>query len=209
MFNAGALTFQEFAMDEKLPLATIHDAILEFLTNRKDAVLFGAQAVNAYVAEPRMTQDVDILALNADQIATTLRDYLSDRFHIAVRVRQVAQGRGLRLYQVRKAGNRHLVDIQQVNSFPQTNQIAGVHVVAPAELIASKVIAHYQRKGKPKSWIDRRDLAVLLLAFPELQSETGPVYDSLQAAGVKPEILELWRELVAQEIEPEDEDEGF
>jgi len=56
MFGDGSLTFQEFAMRESLPLATIHDAVLEFLRGRDDAVLYGAQAVNAYVYEPRMTQ---------------------------------------------------------------------------------------------------------------------------------------------------------
>ena len=59
MFGDGALTFREFAMGERLPLATIQDAMLEFLRGRDDAALFGAQAVNAYVDEPRMTQDVD------------------------------------------------------------------------------------------------------------------------------------------------------
>jgi hypothetical protein len=62
MFNAGTLTFREFMMREPLPLATIHDAILEFLQGRDDAVVFGAQAVNAYVGEPRMTQGVDLLS---------------------------------------------------------------------------------------------------------------------------------------------------
>jgi hypothetical protein len=28
MLNAGTLTFEEFAMREQLPLATIHDAVL-------------------------------------------------------------------------------------------------------------------------------------------------------------------------------------
>ena len=51
MLNAGTLTFEEFAMREQLPLATIHDAVLEFLRGRDDAVVFGAQAVNAYVGE--------------------------------------------------------------------------------------------------------------------------------------------------------------
>ena len=60
MFGDGSLTFREFMMCETLPLATIHAAVLEFLRGRDDAVLFGAQAVNAYVKEPRMTQDVDI-----------------------------------------------------------------------------------------------------------------------------------------------------
>jgi len=48
MFGDGSLTFREFIMREPLPLATIHDAGLEFLRGRTDAVLFGAHAVNAY-----------------------------------------------------------------------------------------------------------------------------------------------------------------
>ena len=52
-------------MREPLPLATIHDAVLEFLRGRDDAVLYGAQAVNAYVKEPRMTQDVDVASTRA------------------------------------------------------------------------------------------------------------------------------------------------
>lgn len=56
MFGDGSLTLREFAMREPLPLATIHDAVLEFLRGRQDAVLFGAQAVNAYVDEsPRIS----------------------------------------------------------------------------------------------------------------------------------------------------------
>ena len=55
MFGDGALTFREFATREPLPLATIHDAVLDFLRGRDDAVLYGAQAVNAYVDESRMT----------------------------------------------------------------------------------------------------------------------------------------------------------
>jgi len=51
MFGDGALTFREFIMREPVPLASIHDAVLEFLRGRDDAVLFGAQAVNAYVSE--------------------------------------------------------------------------------------------------------------------------------------------------------------
>jgi hypothetical protein len=46
MFGDGALTFREFMMAEPLPLATIHDAVLDFLRRRNDAVVFGAQAVN-------------------------------------------------------------------------------------------------------------------------------------------------------------------
>lgn len=73
MFDAGTLTFREFAMSEPLPLATIQNAVLEFLRDRDDGVVFGAQAVNAYVAEPRMTQDVDVLSTRAEDLAEELR----------------------------------------------------------------------------------------------------------------------------------------
>src|SRR5216117_1055469 len=118
MFGDGPLTFQEFMMREPLPLATIHDAVLEFLRGRDDAVLFGAQAVNAYVGEPRMTQDVDLLSPRAAQLAQELRDLLRDRFQVAVRVQEIGEGRGYRLFQVREAGDRDLVDIRPVETMP-------------------------------------------------------------------------------------------
>ena len=43
MLGDGALTFKEFVMQEPLPLATIHRAVLEFLRDMDDAVLFGAR----------------------------------------------------------------------------------------------------------------------------------------------------------------------
>src|SRR4051795_4709064 len=100
MFGDGSLTFQEFAMREPLPLATIHDAVLEFLRDRDDAVLYGAQAVNAYVKEARMTEDVDIASTRAEELAGELRQFLKERFHIAVRVREIRGGIGYRVYQV-------------------------------------------------------------------------------------------------------------
>src|SRR3984885_16340208 len=100
MFGDGSLSLREFAMREPLPLATIHDAVLEFLRDRDDAVLFGAHAVNAYVDEPRMTQDVDIASFRAVELADELRVFLNQRFHIAVRVRDVRAGLGYRLSQV-------------------------------------------------------------------------------------------------------------
>src|SRR5262245_38318145 len=106
MFGDGSLTFREFAISEPLPLATIHDAVLEFLQGRNDAVLFGAHAVNAYVKEPRMTQDVDIASTRAEELAEELRAYLNEKFHIAVRVRTVREGIGFRIYQDRKPENR-------------------------------------------------------------------------------------------------------
>src|SRR2546428_9855338 len=101
MFGDGSLTFREFIMREPLPLASIQDAVLEFLRGRDDAVLYGAQAVNAYVKEPRMTQDVDIASVRPVDLADEIRRFLNKRFHIAVRVRTVREGIGYRIYQVR------------------------------------------------------------------------------------------------------------
>ena len=39
-------------------------------------VVFGAQAVNAYVHEPRMTQDLDLLSTHAEGVAQALCDSL-------------------------------------------------------------------------------------------------------------------------------------
>src|SRR3954465_15382523 len=110
MFGDGSLSLREFAMNEPLPLAKIYDAVLQFLRHRDDAALFGAQAVNAYVDEPRMTQDVDIMSPRAAELAEELRTHLATTFHIAVRVRAVAEGKGFRVFQLREPKNRHLAD---------------------------------------------------------------------------------------------------
>jgi Nucleotidyl transferase AbiEii toxin, Type IV TA system len=209
MFDAGALTFREFMMDEPLPLGTIHHAVLEFLRDRDDAVVFGAQAVNAYVNEPRMTQDIDLLSPRAAAFAQELQKYLQQRFHIAIRVRHVGAGRGYRLFQAQKSGNRHLVDVRAVETLPAAQRIAQVLVMAPVALIASKVIAYHQRRATPKAGTDWRDLAMLLLTFPELKRDPGPVVDCLHASGADPSAVTVWQELVAQEIRPADEDAEF
>src|SRR5436190_6460869 len=206
--NAGTLTFEEFAMREQLPLATIHEAVLEFLRGRVDVVVFGAQAVNAYVSEPRMSQDIDLLTTHADSLAEELRQFLSDRFHIAVRVRVIGAGKGYRLFQIAKPRNRHLVDVRNAESLPHAERIEDVLVISPPELIAHKVVSYHARRGQPKAGTDWRDLAMLLLTFPELKKEGGSVSQALKSIGVKADVMETWRELVAQELsEPIDDSE--
>jgi hypothetical protein len=208
MLNAGVLTFKEFAMCEPLPLSTIHEAVLEFLPGRDDAVVFGATAVNAYVAEPRMTQDIDIMSERAQELAAELREHLADLFHIAIRVPEIGEGKGYRLFQIQKSGNRHLVDLRSVDHLPSAERIEGVLILFPAELIARKVISYHSRRGQPKSGTDWRDLAMLLLAFPQLKTESGAVNEVLQSLGATYEVISSWRELVAQEIKlPDDEAE--
>lgn len=81
--------------------------------------------------------------------------------------------------------------------------------MAPAELVVSKVISYHQRSGKPKAGTDWRDLAMLLLTFPELKVESGAVLDGLVAADVDESVVSLWREIVALEIKASDEDDEF
>jgi len=54
------LTFREFMSHEEVPLASIFREALELLATRQDAVLFGAQAVNAY-ADPVVSIDLDLV----------------------------------------------------------------------------------------------------------------------------------------------------
>ncbi len=206
MLNADVLTFQEFAMHESLPLSQIHGAVLEFLQGRSDVVLFGAQAVNAYVSEPRMTQHVDLLSTDAENFAEKLREHLSEKFHVAVRVREIGEGKGFRIYQTRKEGNRHLVDIRPIVNFPETETIENIKILSPLELIASKVISYHSRRGKPKSGTDWRDLAVLLLRFPELKEKVSLV---LKEKNVGEAVLKTWSEIENQNFQIEDEDEDL
>jgi hypothetical protein len=210
MFGDGSLTFREAMMREPLPLATIHDAILfEFLPGRDDAVLFGAQAVNAYVEEARMTQDVDIASPRAEELAEELRVFLNNRFHIAVRVRSVREGIGYRIYQVQKPKNRHLVDVRPVESLPPSQRVQEILVITPSELISQKVISMVQRTKVAKGLTDRADLFRLLLAFPEFKTDDGPVRACLHAAKASEEVLDAWKELVAREILPEEDADEF
>src|SRR5260370_41290341 len=134
MLNAGVRRLKEFPMSEPLLWATIREAVLGFLGGRDDVVVWGATAVNAYVAEPRMTQDIDLMSPRASDLAEELREYLSELFHIAVRVRVVAEDKGYRLFQIQKSGNRHLVDVRPVTALPASQRIEGVLIISPPEL---------------------------------------------------------------------------
>ncbi len=207
MFGDGPLTLREFAMREPLPLAKVHDCILHFLRRRDDAVLFGAQAVNAYVDEPRMTQDVDILSTRAKALAEELRAHVAETFGVAVRIREVAGGAGFRIYQLREPKNRHLADVRQVEVFPPTQLVAEVRVPTPEELIAQKIVSLSMRSAQPKGDTDRRDLKVLLLAYPQLKNPMGPVFERLRASGATETALAQWRQVAASQIEAENADE--
>ena len=194
-------------MAENLPLATIQAAVLEFLCDRDDAAIFGAQAVNAYADASRMTQDVDILTTHGESFSEELSAYLQRRFHIATRVRSVASGLGHRIYQVRTPANRHLVDVRHTNELPPCQRIEQVLVVAPAQLLAMKVISMAARPNTPKGLTDEADLLRLLLVFPEHKILNGAVTEALEAQKATALAVQIWQDLVAREILPDAEDE--
>ena len=53
------------------------------------------------------------------------------------------------------------------------------------------------------------DLYQVLLTFPELKTEQGAVVKCLRATGASRAVMAAWKELVAQEILPEGEDDKF
>ena len=104
---------------------------------------------------------------------------------------------------------RVLVDVRAVPELPPTREVQGILVIDPPELIAYKVIAFRQRRGRPKSGTDWRDLAMLLLKFPELKMSTGPVHDRLAVSDADSATMATWEEIVGQDITAEGDDEEF
>jgi len=182
-----------------------------FCRGRGDAVVFGAQAVNVYVDLPRMSQDVDLLSANPAALAAALAQSLAASFHIATRVREVGAGKGFRVYQIRKEGNRHLADVRLAEfSLDDAVELDGVRYVSLPILTALKVKALSLRRLAPKGGTDLADLRRLLIAHPELRAVEGPVAEALGTVGASAEAREVWRELVeAPAISDEDADAGY
>ena len=206
MLNADVVSFREFVMHEPLPLSKIQEAVLEFLQGRNDAILFGAQAVNAYVDEPRATQDVDIISTRARELAEELREQLAERFRIAVRTREI-KDKGFRIYQVRSEGNRHLVDVRIEDILPESTTVEDISILTPVELIVSKVLSYEARRGKPKAGTDWRDLGMLLLRFPELKTSDGEVAKLLRERNASEFAVNFWHEFVEQDLTVDEDDD--
>jgi hypothetical protein len=50
---------------------------------------------------------------------------------------------------------------------------------------------------------------MLLLAFPKLKADPGPVTQQLVEANAPSAIMTVWQELVQQDIQPVDEEDDF
>lgn len=196
-------------MRETLPLHRVHEAVFEFCRGRADAIVFGAQAVNVQVSEPRMTQDVDLLSAEPRRLAEELAAALHGQFHVAIRVCEIKAEVGYRVYQVRTEGPRHLADVRKLEKQLDFIEIDGVRYVGLVPLIAMKVCALARRRAAPKGATDLADLRRLLLAHPELVVDPERVEDEIRALHGGDEASAAWRELVSTPIPRDDEDEGY
>ena len=197
-------------MREPLPLHRFHEAIFDFCRGREDLAVFGAQAVNVYVPVPRMSQDIDLLAIDPGSVATELAGALGARFHAAVRVREIKPGIGYRVYHLRADTSRHLADVRRADfGLDGATVLEEVRYVALPVLVAMKVCALTKRRAAPKGATDLADLRRLLLAHPELRAS-----DALEAAlslvGADPAARATWTELLAAPtVTDEETDDGY
>lgn len=208
LFDAP-LTLREYMTHEKVSLADIFRVVGRFISGRRDVVVFGAHAVNAYVAEERMTSDIDILSTNAEALAEELRACLADKFRIAVRVRPMTKiGAGFRVYQLMKPKNRSLIDVRQQARLPDSlsRTKRDVRFVEPITLIAMKVRSYAARRHQIKGDTDRADIRRLLRAFPELRKLRGKVYASLVSEGASHAVLQIWDEFVRERLDPDNDE---
>ncbi|MEI7894951.1 MAG: hypothetical protein WCI05_17780 [Myxococcales bacterium] len=159
--------------NEEIPLVSIFREVLDFVGGRFDAVVFGAHAVNAYCEPARMTQDINILSTFAAELAEQVRARLAERLHIAARVRELMGGQGYRVYQLRKASNRHLVDVRQTDALPSFRTFGALRVIAPPELIAMKVLSLVRRAGRPKAGTESGGCAAVAVGVPRSQNRGG------------------------------------
>ena len=187
--------------------AALHLAAVRALKGRTDAALFGTHAVNALVSEVRATPDVDVLAARPAEVAAAVVDAVRMRCGVTL---AITEGRnGLVLNRPDGTRGRHVADVRPVDRLPPVRRIERVLVVAPAELIAGKLAVAAARAGRPRSYTDHRDIYALLLTFPDLKIETGPVRDRLIANGASDDVLSAWSDWVTREIEPDGEDDDM
>ena len=201
------LPLRESMTSNKVSLADISRAVASFIAGRRDVVVFGAHAVNAYVQEERMTSDIDVLSTNAEGLAEELRAHLAAKFHIAVRVRAMTKrGAGFRVYQLAKPKNRALIDVRQEARLPKAVAKLGVRFVEPVTLLAMKVESYAARRNQIKGDTDRADVRRMLATFPELRKRRGKVADKLRANGASDEVIKIWHDFVSERLDPEDDE---
>jgi hypothetical protein len=140
------------------------------------------------------------------ELAEEIRGFLVERFHAAIRVREVADGKSVRVFQLHKPRNRHLVDVRRVAALPAHRIIDGIAVVTPELLLAQKVVGAAARTQTAKGLTDLADIRRLLIQFPALKTEHGPVETLLGEMAAEERARAMWADIITQEILPDEDD---
>lgn len=202
------LTATEYHRREPVPLHRVHAAVLEFCRARREIIVVGSQAVDAYTAEPRRSQDVDLLSPRPRETAEALRAALAKDLRLATRVRGVSRGKAFRVDHARKDGPRHLADVRLIeHDLGAVVRRGGVRYVPVDTLVAMKVCALAKRRSSPKGATDLADLRRLLLAHPELRAPDGAVAAALRRIGGGDDATAAWRALLAEPITRDDDED--
>ena len=210
------LSLSEYIMQEPLPLAVLHAAILDFCRGRRDLCIFGAQALARHTGTPRMTQDVDIMAEEPETCAEELAKVLSARFphQMAARVRTVRRDDrvlGYRVYQQRSeaaGGNRHLADVRILDVPRDAMSVEGeIQYTGPKLTLAMKTLAATVRTNPLKRDQDRVDARRLLMAMPDVGAvDLEPLWQALRAPSEVRDTFESMRSELSSNKETDADD---
>jgi hypothetical protein len=210
------LALSEYLMREPLPLATVQEAILDFCRGRSDLCVFGAQALSRHTGVPRMTQDVDIMAVSPEAAADELASFLGRRFphRMAARVRAVKRDGsvlGYRVFQQRSeelGGNRHPADIRRLDVPREGLETEdGIQYTGAPLTLAMKSLAATVRNNPIKRDQDRVDTMRLIVAMPDVSaSDLEPLWSALHAPADVRTTFEQLRAAAAHGAQTDEDD---
>ncbi len=82
-------------------------------------------------------------------------------------------------------------------------------MISPPGLIGQKVMSMVKHGDLVKGLSEVTDIRRLLYTFLKLKTVEGPVAEFLRAANAAEPVFNAWREIVAEEIVPENDDDGY
>ncbi len=135
-----------------------------------------------------MTQGINFHT-RMEAVAMELRDHLVARFRIALRLWDLGQDKGLRLYQLLKEGTCHLVGVRPVGTLLDSRRFAGIQVLVigrPGGGQSPGLPPAAQATSAAQIGATWRSCS---LAFPELRADDGPAAERLQDLDASPAAL--------------------
>ena len=155
------MTVREYLNKTEVTVETIQREVLDFISGRQDIVVIGAWGVNMHASlnDQRHTNDIDVVTVNAREIANLIASHLHQRLGIAARIRECKHV--FRVYRKLNGRTQHLVDILGSKTLPDHCSIGGIMVATVASLIKMKEFSEKQRSDPRKKLLDQADLISL------------------------------------------------